>query len=111
MYVAKNIGVETEGREINAIAKDVANAALEEYKRVDENEEVTWLKSYIPENTLTIWRKTTIMSTGINLSLAKLLHQTHVGNDSDPINITFGGLKVALCDLDGSANWVLRSAA
>ncbi|TWH48012.1 anaerobic carbon-monoxide dehydrogenase catalytic subunit [Sporomusa sp. KB1] len=102
MYVAKNIGVETEGREINAIAKEVANAALDEYRRIDENEEVTWLKSYIPENTLTIWRKTTIMPTGINLSLAKLLHQTHVGNDSDPINITFGGLKAALCDLDGS---------
>ncbi|WP_094604816.1 Carbon monoxide dehydrogenase/acetyl-CoA synthase subunit beta [Sporomusa silvacetica DSM 10669] len=101
MYVAKNIGVETEGRDANAIAKDVASAALAEFGRINEAEELTWLKSYAPENTLNIWRKTTVMPSGINLSLAKLLHQTHVGNDSDPVNIIFGGLKVALCDIDG----------
>jgi carbon-monoxide dehydrogenase catalytic subunit len=43
------------------------------------------------------------MPAGINLSLAKLLHQTHAGNDADPVNIIFGGLKAALCDYDGMA--------
>lgn len=101
MRVAKTIGVETEGREVMAIAKDVAEAALAEFGRVDETKELTWINAYTDEKRLDLWRKTTIMPAGINLSLAKLLHQTHVGTDSDPVNIIFGGLKAALCDIDG----------
>jgi carbon-monoxide dehydrogenase catalytic subunit len=102
MAVAKKIGVETEGREVMAVAKDVATAALAEFGRVEESE-LTWLTSNCNESTLDVIRKTNIMPSGINLSLAQLLHQTHVGNDSDPVNIIFGGLKAALCDYDGMA--------
>ena len=101
VQVAKNIGVATEGREIKDIAKEVATAALAEFGNTDQTKELTWLTSYVPENTLDVWRKTTIMPSGINLSLAQLLHQTHAGTDADPINIIFGGLKAALCDIDG----------
>ncbi|CVK20963.1 anaerobic carbon-monoxide dehydrogenase catalytic subunit [Sporomusa sphaeroides] len=99
--VAKKIGVETEGREMMAICKDVASAALAEFGRVDETKELAWINAYTNEERLNIWRKTAIMPSGINLSLAKLLHQTHIGVDSDPVNIIFGGLKAALCDIDG----------
>lgn len=99
--VAKRIGVETEGRDVMAITKDVASAALAEFGRVDETQELTWINAYTDEKRLNLWRKTTIMPSGINLSLAQLLHQTHVGTDSDPVNIIFGGLKAALCDIDG----------
>ena len=101
MHVAKKIGVETEGRDVMDICKDVAGAALAEFGRVDETKELTWLNAYTDEKRLDIWRKTAIMPAGINLSLAKLLHQTHIGVDADPINIIFGGLKAALCDIDG----------
>ncbi|QDR80053.1 anaerobic carbon-monoxide dehydrogenase catalytic subunit [Sporomusa termitida] len=100
--VAKKIGVETEGRDVLAVAKDVATAALDEFGRVNEDE-ITWLTANSNESTLDVLRKTNIMPSGINLSLAQLLHQTHAGNDADPVNIIFGGLKAALCDYDGMA--------
>ncbi|WP_371371604.1 anaerobic carbon-monoxide dehydrogenase catalytic subunit [Sporomusa aerivorans] len=102
MAVAKKIGVETEGRDVMAVAKDVATAALDEFGRVTEDE-ITWVKANSNESTLEVLRKTNIMPSGINLSLAQLLHQTHAGNDADPVNIIFGGLKAALCDYDGMA--------
>jgi carbon-monoxide dehydrogenase catalytic subunit len=102
MRVAKKIGVETEGRDVMAVAKDVATAALAEFGRVNEDE-ITWLTANSNEDQLATIRKTNIMPSGINLSLAQLLHQTHAGNDADPINIIFGGLKAALCDYDGMA--------
>ena len=102
MAVAKKIGVETEGRDVMAVAKDVATAALNEFARVNEDE-ITWVRANSNESTLEVLRKTNIMPSGINLSLAQLLHQTHAGNDADPINIIFGGLKAALCDYDGMA--------
>ncbi|HWR05527.1 anaerobic carbon-monoxide dehydrogenase catalytic subunit [Sporomusa sp.] len=100
--VAKKIGVETEGRDVLAVAKDVATAALNEFGRVNEDE-ITWITANSNESTLDVLRKTNIMPSGINLSLAQLLHQTHAGNDADPVNIIFGGLKAALCDYDGMA--------
>ena len=103
MAVAKKLGVETEGREVLAIAKDVAHLALQEFAETDETKELSWIKADCPEEMLNVFRKTTIIPSGINLSLAKLLHQTHAGNDSDPVNIIFGGLKAALCDYDGMA--------
>ncbi|WP_425060557.1 Carbon monoxide dehydrogenase/acetyl-CoA synthase subunit beta [Sporomusa carbonis] len=102
MRVAKKIGIETEGRGVMEIAKDVATAALDEYGRMHE-EDLTWITSNCTDSRLEVLRKTNIMPTNINLSIAQLLHQTHVGNDSDPINIIFGGLKAALCDYDGMA--------
>lgn len=101
MAVAKKIGVATEGREVNEITKDVALAALEEFARVSEGQPCTWITKTATEGRVKKFNDTNIMPSGINLSLAGLLHQTHVGNDADPINIIFSGLKVALCDYDG----------
>ncbi|BBB89843.1 MAG TPA: anaerobic carbon-monoxide dehydrogenase catalytic subunit [Methylomusa anaerophila] len=102
MRVAKKIGVETEGRSVDDITKDVANAALDEFGRMHE-QDLTWITSNCIDSRLAVLHNTTIMPTNINLSIAQLLHQTHVGNDADPVNIIFGGLKTALCDYDGMA--------
>ncbi|WP_371372646.1 anaerobic carbon-monoxide dehydrogenase catalytic subunit [Sporomusa aerivorans] len=101
MTVAQKIGVATEGRDVNAIARDVAQAALDEFGRVSEYPKLTWITNTVTEGRLKKFNETTIMPSGINLSLAGLLHQTHVGNDADPINLIFTGLKAALCDYDG----------
>lgn len=101
MAVAEKIGVATEGRDVNAIARDVAQAALDEFGRVSEYPKLTWITNTVTEGRLKKFNETTIMPSGINLSLAGLLHQTHVGNDADPINLIFTGLKAALCDYDG----------
>ncbi|MGL5512787.1 MAG: anaerobic carbon-monoxide dehydrogenase catalytic subunit, partial [Sporomusa sp.] len=100
MRVAKQIGVETEGRSVLDIAKDVATAALDEYGRMDANE-VLWISKYSTPTRNQKFRDTNIMPTNINLSIAQSLHQTHAGNDADPVNIIFTGLRAALCDLDG----------
>lgn len=100
--VARKIGVKTEGRNTMEITKDVAAAALDEYGRMHE-QELTWITSSATESRLAVFRKTNIMPTNINLSIAQLLHQTHAGNDADPVNIIFGGLKAALCDYNGMA--------
>ena len=101
MRVAKQIGVETDGREVLAIAKDVGHLALQEFAEVDESKELTWISKFSNKTRNQVFRDTTIMPSGINLSLAKLLHQTHIGVDADPVNIIFGGLKAALSDVAG----------
>ncbi|HEY0269225.1 MAG TPA: anaerobic carbon-monoxide dehydrogenase catalytic subunit, partial [Methyloradius sp.] len=101
MAVAKKIGIATEGREVNDITVDVAQAALDEFGRVSAEPKLTWITNTVTESRNKKFNDTNIMPSGINLSLASLLHQTHAGNDADPVNIIFSGLKTALCDYDG----------
>ncbi|MDR7868516.1 MAG: anaerobic carbon-monoxide dehydrogenase catalytic subunit [Sporomusaceae bacterium] len=100
LKVAERIGVATAGRQINEIAYDVASAALNDFGRLDDAP-CTWIETTVTEGRKRKFKDTTIMPSSINGSIAELLHQTHIGVDSDPINIIFGGLKVALGDYDG----------
>lgn len=100
LKVAERIGVATAGRTIEAVAKDVATEALQDFSRQD-GAACTWIETTVTEGRKKKFKDTTIMPSSINGSIAELLHQTHIGNDSDPVNIIFGGLKVALGDYDG----------
>jgi len=98
--VAKKVGIETEGREINEIAKDVAIKALQDFGKYD-SEPCVWLEANVNSERMEKFKKTTIMPTAIDRAIAQLLHQTHMGTDADPVNIIFGGLRAALADYVG----------
>lgn len=100
LTVAKRIGVETEGREINDIAREVAIKALEDFGKYD-HEPAVWLETTIDEERKEKFKHTTIAPTAIDRAVVQLLHQTHMGTDADPVNIIFGGLKAALADYTG----------
>lgn len=100
--VAKRVGIETEGKEIKEIAKEVAIKALQDFGKYD-SDPCTWLYTTIDEERQEKFKKTTIAPTAIDRSVVQLLHQTHMGTDADPVNIIFGGLKAALSDYTGMA--------
>ncbi len=100
LKVAKKVGIETEGRELNDIARSVAIKALEDFGKYD-SEPCAWLTTNIDEERNRKFKHTTIAPTAIDRSIAQLLHQTHIGTDADPVNIIFGGLRAALADYTG----------
>jgi len=100
MKVAGRVGIETEGREVNDIARDVAIKALMDFGKYD-SEPVVWLDSYLDNERKAKFKHTNIMPTAIDRAIVQLLHETHVGTDADPVNIIFGGLRASLADLDG----------
>lgn len=98
--VAKKVGVETEGRSTNDIARDVAIKALQDFGKYD-SEPCTWLTTNIDDERKAKFKHTSIAPTAIDRSVVQLLHQTTMGTDADPVNIVFGGLKAALSDFVG----------
>ena len=98
--VAKKIGVETEGRRDVEIAKDVALLALEDFGS-HSDKSTTWLETNIDDERKRVFKKTRIYPRAIDRSVVQLLHQTHVGNDADPVNVIFGGLQAGLADFTG----------
>ena len=100
MRVAAKVGVETAGRPVNDVAKDVAIKALNDFGKFD-SEFCTWLETNIDEERKQKFTDTNVFPTAIDRSIAQLLHQTHMGVDADPVNIIFGGIKTSLADFTG----------
>jgi carbon-monoxide dehydrogenase catalytic subunit len=98
--VAKKIGLETDGKETNDLALEVAIKALQDFGKYDTNPCV-WLESNIDDERKQKFKHTQTTPTAIDRTVVSLLHQTHVGTDADPVNIIFGGLKTSLADFSG----------
>lgn len=99
--VAKRIGLEVEGKDENQLANEVAMKALEDFGRLPGHGQATWLTTTVVPARVEKFQDCNIMVSGIHADISDLLAQAHVGNDNDPVNLTFSAAKTALCDYTG----------
>ena len=93
--VAESIGIETEGREIIDVARDLYNELERTYVQVEG--EIPFAKR-VPEKTLEAWRKLGIVPRGAMREIMELMHRTHIGVDQDYNNLTRQISRAALAD-------------
>lgn len=98
--VAAKVGISAEGKDTNALAEEVALAALNDFGNIT-SEPCRWLTSYITEGRNQKFYDCDIAPTSIDRAVVSMLHQTHMGVDADPVNIIFGALKTSLADYTG----------
>jgi carbon-monoxide dehydrogenase catalytic subunit len=93
--VAKEIGIEVEGREVKDIAKDLYNELERTYIQVEG--EIPFAKR-VPEKTLETWRKHGVVPRGAMREIMELMHRTHMGVDQHYENITKQCTRTAISD-------------
>jgi carbon-monoxide dehydrogenase catalytic subunit len=93
--VAKEIGIEAEGREVKDIAKDLYNELERTYIQVEG--EIPFAKR-VPEKTLETWRKHGVVPRGAMREIMELMHRTHMGVDQHYENITKQCTRTAIAD-------------
>jgi carbon-monoxide dehydrogenase catalytic subunit len=93
--VAREIGIEVEGRETKDIAMDLYNELERTYTQVEG--EIPFAKR-VPEKTLETWRKYGVVPRGAMREIMELMHRTHMGVDQDYENITRQSSRTALSD-------------
>jgi carbon-monoxide dehydrogenase catalytic subunit len=93
--VAEYVGIETEGREVTDIAKDLYEELERTYTQVEG--EIPFAKR-VPEKTLETWRKLGIVPRGAMREIMELMHRTHMGVDQHYENITKQCSRTALAD-------------
>ena len=93
--VAKEMGIETEGREIKDIAMDLYKELERTYTQIDG--EIPFAKR-VPEKTLELWRKYNIVPRGAMREIMELMNRTHMGVDQDYSNIIHQCSRTALAD-------------
>ncbi len=93
--IAKEWGVETEGKDIYDLAHEMAELALLEYGKPFGNQR--WLKR-APEHTQEIWEREKIAPRAIDREVSCSLHMTHMGCSSKPEALIRQSLRAGLAD-------------
>jgi len=93
--VAEYVGIETQGREVTDIAKDLYKELERTYTQVDG--EIPFAQR-VPPKTLETWRKLGIVPRGAMREIMELMHRTHMGVDQHYENITKQCSRTALAD-------------
>lgn len=97
--ICKQVGIETEGKELLDLARELADAALEDFSRLKGEGESTWVvKKQVPDR-IEKYRSHMVMPHGIHATISDLVTQAHVGMDNDPVNLVFSAIRVGLADL------------
>jgi len=93
--VARELGIETEGRETKEIALDLCEELERTYTQVEG--EIPFAKR-VPEKTLEVWRKYKMVPRGAMREIMELMHRTAMGVDQDYENIIHQCSRAALAD-------------
>jgi len=93
--VAKSVDIETEGRSIEEIAKDLYKELERTYTQVEG--EIPFVKR-VPEATVETWRKLGIVPRGAMREIMEIMHRTHIGVDQHYENLMVQINRCALSD-------------
>jgi carbon-monoxide dehydrogenase catalytic subunit len=93
--LAREIGIEVEGRKQKDIAKDLYEELERTYTQVEG--EIPFAKR-VPEKTLETWRKHGVVPRGAMREIMELMHRSHMGVDQHYENITNQCSRTALAD-------------
>ena len=95
LKIAEEFGVSREGKDINAIAREVAEVALADFGR--QEGELRLVKR-APEPLRKRWEKLGVTPRGIDADIVRTMHATHMGVDNDAHHILQTLIRTALSD-------------
>jgi len=93
--LAEELGVETDGKDIRAIAHEVAEICLGQFGQ--QHGEVSFV-ARAPQDQQDRWRKAGVVPRGVDREVVEIMHRTHMGVDNDPVNLILQGVRASLAD-------------
>ena len=93
--IAKEFGIETDGKSKEELAKAVAEMSFAEFGQ--QHGELKFAQR-APEDQKKRWRDNKVMPRGIDREIVEIMHRTHMGVDNDPKNIILQGVRASLAD-------------
>lgn len=99
LAVAKQVGLNTEGKDIRQVALELAELALAEFSEKDTPS--VWAASTVTKGRVDTFVRLGVVPTGIDSAISEVMHRTSYGVDADPVNLLLGGIKCALADYAG----------
>jgi len=93
--VAGLYGIETEGKETNQLAEEVARAALDDFGRSEGEVKIA---SYAPPERQKLWRELGVFPRAVDREIVETMHRTHIGVGTDYKNLIKHGVRTCIGD-------------
>ncbi|HMK08380.1 MAG TPA: anaerobic carbon-monoxide dehydrogenase catalytic subunit, partial [Anaerolineales bacterium] len=93
--LATELGIASEGRPLDEVALDVANACIAMFGQ--QTGELP-LVHRAPKKRQELWRKEKLIPRGVDREVVDVLHRTHMGDDQDPEHILHQAMRTAMAD-------------
>ncbi|HHB74998.1 MAG TPA: anaerobic carbon-monoxide dehydrogenase catalytic subunit [Desulfobulbus sp.] len=93
--IAAEVGIETEGREVLEVAKDLADDFFENYGST--RNKLSFI-GRVPEVRRKLWSKLGVTPRGMDREIAEMMHRTHMGCDNDAANTMLHVARTCLAD-------------
>ncbi|NMD42664.1 MAG: anaerobic carbon-monoxide dehydrogenase catalytic subunit [Firmicutes bacterium] len=98
--VARMLDLSVEGKEDRDLLKEVLDIAVSDFTKLSD-EPCRWLKATVTEGRMKKFSDCNIQPRSVHTAISETMGQTHMGVDSDPVNLVFQGLKTSLADFVG----------
>ena len=95
LRIAEEVGINTGGRELLDIAKDLAADFFENYGTTKV--ELSFI-GRVPEKRQKLWAELGITPRGVDREIAEMMHRTHMGCDNDAANTMLHAARTCLAD-------------
>lgn len=99
--VAAKLKIPTEGKDVSAIAREVAVATLADFQNQDHDQVLSWLAATLTPQRLEKLGNLHLLPHNIDATITQIMARTLVGCDAEPANLILGGVRGALADYDG----------
>ena len=93
--IAGIYGIETKGKEIETLVKEVAEATLNEFGQQTGTVKIA---ETAPPARVKLWKELGIMPRSVDREVVESMHRTHIGVDADYKSIMHHGMRTALSD-------------
>ncbi len=93
--VANEMGIETDGKPVLQIAKEVTDCCFDDFG--SRKKQIAFVKR-VPEKRQEIWKKFNVIPRGIDREIAEMMHRTHMGCDNDAVSTLLHSARTALAD-------------
>jgi len=93
--LATEYGIQIDGRGIQEIALDLAEAMLEEFGIKKGRLQFV---NRVPEKRRELWDKLGVTPRGIDREIVESMHRTHIGVDNDYVSLILHGLRTSISD-------------
>ena len=87
--------ISLDGKDKQELAKELASEIMKEYGMVKG--EIQFIQR-APEKRKELWKKIGVLPRGVDREIVEIMHRTHIGVDTDYVNILLHGVRTALSD-------------
>jgi len=97
--LAARLGLDTEKTTAD-LTRKLLDTALAQF--AEGEEPMAWATAVMTEGRVRKLAELGVLPTGIENTVADMMHRTHLGVDADPVNLLLGGIACSVADMAGS---------